>query len=198
MLYLPDVRTVTIEHPPAKRLLSAAARLLLRCSDDMFGGSSTAIALGPRRIGLFTWWCLIERRVSAWTPLIGLVVALLFGLGQSALCLYAYLLWVGATRLIHALLLLTARPAISGLYPPLIYFGQIYGALIEAYRLARPGRQGWPSQPRTIEPAPAVAGAPADAPHRPSRCSGAWPSGRGRGVRHLVATPASAVVRKSS
>ncbi len=84
--------------------------------------------------------------------MIGLVVALLFALGQSVLCLYAYLLWVGATRLIHALLLLTARPAISGLYPPLIYFGQIYGALIEAYRLSRPGRQSWPSQPRTMSP----------------------------------------------
>ena len=186
MLYLPDVRTVTLEHPPAKGLLLAAASLMPGGADDVFGGSSTAIAPGPRRIGLFTWWCLIERRVSAWTPLIGLVVALLFGLGQSALCLYAYLLWVGATRLLDALLLLTARPAISGLYPPLIYFGQIYGALIDAYPLARPTA------------APAVAGAPADAPHRPSRCSGAWPSGRGRGVRHLVATPASAVVRKSS
>ena len=152
MLYLPDVRTVTLEHPPAKGLLSAAASLMPGGADDVFGGSSTAIALGPRRIGLFTWWFLIERRVSAWTPLIGLVVALLFALGQSALCLYAYLLWVGATRLIDALLLLTARPAISGLYPPLIYFGQIYGALIEAYRLSRPGRQGWPSQPRTMSP----------------------------------------------
>jgi mannuronan synthase len=136
MLYLPDVKTVTIEHAP-----SAATRLMLRGSDDMDGRSSTAIALGPARIGLFTWWFLIERRVSLWTPLIGLVIALLFALGKSVLFLYAYLLWVATTRLIHALLLLTARPAISGLYPPLLYVGQVCGALIEAYRLLRPGRQ---------------------------------------------------------
>jgi mannuronan synthase len=136
MLYLPDVRTVTIEHPPP-----AATRLMLRGSDDMAGRSSTAIALGPARVGPFTWWFLIERRVSLWTPLIGLVIALLFSFGKSVLFLYAYLLWVATTRLIHALLLLTARPAISGLYPPLLYVGQVCGALIAAYRLLRPGRQ---------------------------------------------------------
>jgi glycosyltransferase Alg8 len=137
MLYLPDVRILTIEHPPARRLRSAVAALLRRGRDDLRGGSSRAIALGPRRLGLFTWCSLIEQRVSVWTPLIGLLTALLFALGQSALFLYAYLLWVGTTRLIDALLLLSVRPRISGLYAALIYFGQIGGALIEAYRLAR-------------------------------------------------------------
>jgi glycosyltransferase Alg8 len=142
MLYLPDVRTIKVEPPPAKRL-AIAVRLMLPGFGDARAAGSAAIALGPARIGLFTWWCLIERRVAVWTPLIGLVVALLFALCQSVLFLYAYLLWVGATRLIHALLLLTARPTISGLYPPLIYFAQIYGALIEACRLWRVGRQSW-------------------------------------------------------
>jgi glycosyltransferase Alg8 len=147
MLYLPDVRAVRIERPPAKRPLSVIARLILRGVDDGPAGRNTAIALGPARIGLFTWCCLIEQRVSLWTPLIGLVIALAFAL-KSVLFLYTYLLWVGTTRLIYALLLLTARPTISGLYPPLIYFAQIYGALIAAYRLARLGRQSWPRQPR--------------------------------------------------
>jgi glycosyltransferase Alg8 len=151
-LYLPDVKTVTIEHPPAQRPLSATLSLMLRGLDDGFAGSNTATALGPARIGLFTWWFLIERRVSLWTPLIGLAIALLFALGKSVLFLYAYLLWVGATRLIDALLLLTARPMISGLYPPLIYFAQIYGALAEAYRLSRLGRQAWSRQPRATSP----------------------------------------------
>jgi glycosyltransferase Alg8 len=143
---------VTIEPPPAKRLLPAAASLMPGGADDMLGGSSAALALGRARLGLFSWLFLIERRVSLWPPLIGLVIALLFALGKSVLFLYAYLLWVGATRLIDALLLLTARPAISGLYPPLIYLGQIYGALIEAYRLSRLDRQSWPLRPRSISP----------------------------------------------
>jgi glycosyltransferase Alg8 len=151
MLYLPDVRTVRIERPPAKRPLSVTARLILRGVDDGPAGRNTAIALGPARIGLFTWCCLIEQRVSLWTPLIGLVIALAFAL-KSVLFLYAYLLWVGTTRLIHALLLLTARPTISGLYPPVIYFAQIYGALIAACGVSRLGRQSWPRQPRSTSP----------------------------------------------
>jgi glycosyltransferase Alg8 len=50
------------------------------------------------------------------------------------------------TRLVQALLLLTARPTISGLYPPLIYFGQVYGALVKTYILFRLDRQRWTRQ----------------------------------------------------
>ena len=146
MLYLPDVQVVTIEHPPARWLLPAATQLMLRWFGNMLRTSSRAIALGPRRIGLFTWWCLIDQRVSMWTPLIGPIVAAIFVLGKSPVFLYTYLLWVGATRLLQALLLLTARPRISGLYPPLIYFGQIYGALVKTYVMFRLDRQRWTRQ----------------------------------------------------
>ncbi|MGH6899519.1 MAG: glycosyltransferase [Geminicoccaceae bacterium] len=146
MLYLPDVSVVTIEHPLAQRLLPATTKLMLRWSGNMLRGSARAIALGPRRIGLFFWWCLIDQRLSMWTPLLGPVVALLFALCKSALFLYAYLLWVAMTRLVQALLLLTARPTISGLYPPLIYFGQVYGALVKTYLLFRLDRQRWTRQ----------------------------------------------------
>ncbi len=49
MLYLPDVRVVTIEHPPARRLLPAATQLMLRWFGNMLRSSSRAIALGPRQ-----------------------------------------------------------------------------------------------------------------------------------------------------
>jgi glycosyltransferase Alg8 len=149
-LYLPDTKVVTIEYPPAGGLFPAATKLMLRWFGNMLRGSSRAIALGPRRIGLFPWWCLIDQRLSMWTPLFGPVVALLFALGKSVLFLYAYLLWVGTTRLIQALLLLTARPTISGLYPPLIYFGQVYGALVKTYILFRLDRQRWTRQSITF------------------------------------------------
>ena len=51
MLYLPDVRVVTIEHPPARWLLPAATQLMLRWFGNMLRTSSRAIALGPRRVG---------------------------------------------------------------------------------------------------------------------------------------------------
>ena len=55
------------------------------------------------------------------------------------------------TRLVQALLLLTARPTISGLYPPLIYFGQVYGALVKTYILFRLDRQRWTRQNIALE-----------------------------------------------
>jgi glycosyltransferase Alg8 len=146
MLYLPDTSVVTIEYPLAKGLLPAATKLMLRWFGNMLRGSTRAIALGPRRIGLFPWWCLIDQRLSMWTPLFGPVVAILFAVYKSVLFLYAYVLWVAMTRLVQALLLLTARPTVNGLYPPLIYFGQVYGALVKTYILFRLDRQRWTRQ----------------------------------------------------
>jgi glycosyltransferase Alg8 len=113
--------------------------------------SFRAIALGPRRVGLFTWWCLIDQRLSMWTPLFGPLVALFFALGKSAVFLYTYALWVGVTRLLQALTLLSVRPTISGLYPLLIYFGQVYGALVKTYILFRLDRQRWTRQNIALE-----------------------------------------------
>jgi glycosyltransferase Alg8 len=146
MLYLPDVQVATIEHPPSSWLLPASTQLMLRWFGNMLRISFRAIALGPRRIGMFTWWCLIDQRLSMWTPLVGPLVALFFALGKSAIFLYTYALWVGFTRLIQALTLLSVRSTISGLYPLLIYFGQVYGALLKTYILFRLDRQRWTRQ----------------------------------------------------
>jgi glycosyltransferase Alg8 len=146
MLYLPDVQVITIEHPPSRHFLKASTLLMLRWFGNMLRTSGRAIALGPRRVGPFAWWCLIDQRLSMWTPLVGPTVALFFILAKSAWFIYAYLLWVGTTRLIQSLLLLTARPRISGTYPFLIYYGQVYGALVKTYILFRLDRQRWTRQ----------------------------------------------------
>ncbi len=146
MLYLPDVQVTTVEHPPSRWLLPASTQLMLRWFGNMLRISFRAIALGPRRLGGFTWWCLIDQRLSMWTPLVGPLIALSFGIGKSVAFLYTYALWVGFTRLLQALALLTVRPTISGLYPPLIYFGQVYGALVKTYILFRLDRQRWTRQ----------------------------------------------------
>jgi glycosyltransferase Alg8 len=152
MLYLPDVQVTTVEHPPGRWLLPASTQLMLRWFGNMLRISMRAIALGPRHVGMFTWWCLIDQRLSMWTPLVGPMVALFFALGKSALFLYTYALWVGFTRLAQALSLLSVRPTISGLYPLLIYFGQVYGALVKTYILFRLDRQRWTRQNIAAEP----------------------------------------------
>lgn len=153
MFYVPDVRVLTVEHPPHRCFFIASTMLMQRWFGNMLRSSTRAITMGPGRIGLFTWWSLIDQRVSMWTPLVMPLGALAFSLIAGPLVLYAYLLWVMTTRLFQALMLLTVRDTISGLYPPLILYGQVHGALVKTWVLFRPDRQGWTRQPIAAVPA---------------------------------------------
>jgi glycosyltransferase Alg8 len=160
-LYVPDVKVLTVEQPVARGLLAASTPLMLRWFGNMLRASGRCLALGPRRIGWFTWWCLVDQRVSMWTPLVGPIAVALLALTVSPAFLHAYLVWVMATRLLQSLLLLTARPRVSGLHPPLLYFTQVYGAFLKTWVLFRLDRQRWTRQgiawaPR-LKPAAAAA-----------------------------------------
>jgi glycosyltransferase Alg8 len=146
MLYVPDVRVLTIEHPPARGFVRPSSALMLRWFGNMLRASNRAIGLGPRRTGLFLWWCLLDQRVSMWTPLVGPVVTLFAMVDHGPVLLYTYLLWVMATRLVQTLSLLAARDTLSGLWPLLIYYNQVYGALLKTYVLFRLDRQRWTRQ----------------------------------------------------
>jgi mannuronan synthase len=145
-LYVPDVQVLTIEQPPAPDLLRASTALMLRWFGNMLRASGRCLRLGPRRVGWFVWWCLLDQRISMWTPLIGPIASILLAIAVSPAFLYAYLLWVMGTRLLQSLFLLTVRPTISGLYPPLLYYSQIYGALLKTWVLFRLDRQRWTRQ----------------------------------------------------
>ncbi len=146
MLYVSDVRIYTIEHPPAPTFGAATTSLMLRWFGNMIRGSGRAIALGPRRAGFFLWWCLIDQRLSMWTPLVGPLAAISLSIIATPVFLYAYVLWVATTRLVQTLMLLTVRDTVSGLYPLLIYYNQVYGALIKTFVLFHLDRQRWTRQ----------------------------------------------------
>src|SRR3546814_20332861 len=65
---------------------------------NMFRTSGRAIALGPRRMGLFTWWCIVDQRLSIWTTLIGPTVAIVMTLLVRPSFGLVYLLWILSTR----------------------------------------------------------------------------------------------------
>jgi glycosyltransferase Alg8 len=152
MIYVPDVQVTTIEHPPTRSFLRSTTQLMLRWFGNMLRTNGRAIALGPGRTGLFTWWCLVDQRISMWTPLVGPLVTLMAALTVTPVILYTYLLWIMATRLVQCLALLTVRPTVSGLYPFLIYYNQVYGALIKTFVLFRLDRQRWTRQNISLEP----------------------------------------------
>lgn len=146
MLYVPDVRVLTVEHPPASGFFAAITPLLVRWSGNMLRGGRKALALGPARLGFFLWWCLVDQRISIWTPLIGPIAVLLLLPFYGPLLLYAYVIWVLATRLLLSLGLGVVSGRLSGTWPWLLWLDQVFGALVKGWVLFRLDRQRWTRQ----------------------------------------------------
>ena len=147
MLYVPDVAVHAYEAlPRPDAFVGSTLQLMRRWYGNMLRASGRAIALGPRRIGGFPWWCLIDQRISMWTTLLGPSLALLLSLFVRPSFAIVYLLWVMSTRLVASLLLGLSRGRFSPIWPPLLYFSQITGALVKIYVSFRLNQQEWVRQ----------------------------------------------------
>ncbi|HSH49697.1 MAG TPA: glycosyltransferase [Halomonas sp.] len=147
MRYLPDVFVTGIEAlPDKKRFFYSTRDLMQRWFGNMLRTSGRAIHLGPRRLGFFVWWCLVDQRISMWTTLVGPTIALLMTLFIKTSFLFAYLLWVTFTRCVVTLVLGRMSGRISLLWVPLLYYNQVAGALIKTYVMFRLNRQSWTRQ----------------------------------------------------
>ncbi len=147
MLYIPDVHVSGFEElPDRKRFFKSTTDLMRRWYGNMLRTSNRAIALGPRPMGLFTWWSLVDQRLSMWTTLIGPTVAILVTLFIRPSFIFAYALWILFTRGIVTLLLAWQHGRYSLLWVPLIYYNQVWGALLKTYVSFRFNRQKWSRQ----------------------------------------------------
>lgn len=147
MLYLPDVYVSGYEElPDRRRFFASTTDLMRRWYGNMLRTSNRAIALGPRPMGLFTWWSLVDQRLSMWTTLVGPTVAILVTLFVRPSFIFAYALWILFTRSIATLILGWQRGRYSLLWIPLIYYNQVWGALLKTYVSFRFNRQKWSRQ----------------------------------------------------
>lgn len=147
MAYLPDVSTVSMETQPAPRFVPSAVMLMVRWFGNMLRTNGRALALGPSRIGAFTWWSILDQRLGIWTTLAGPISVIIGTLLVSPWVLPAYLGWVMFTRYaVCALLALVRRRGFPVSWPFLLYFSQIVGAAVKSYILFRLDRQRWTRQ----------------------------------------------------
>ncbi|MCY1286708.1 Mannuronan synthase [compost metagenome] len=93
---------------------------------------------------------LFDQRVSMWTCLLGLAVAIIASLKYSVAYLLIYLLWIGITRLLLTLLLSVTGHHIGPAYPLILYYNQIVGALVKIYVFFRLDQQSWTRQPTKL------------------------------------------------
>ncbi|WP_431298977.1 glycosyltransferase [Tabrizicola sp. BL-A-41-H6] len=158
MLYLPDVQSVSMERQPLPGFFASAVTLMVRWFGNMMRTNGRALALPASRIGYFTWWSIMDQRVSVFTTLAGPLSVLLATVLVTPSILPAYIAWVMLTRYVFCVALSLFRGGgfpIS--YPFLLYFGQIMGAAVKSFVMFRLDRQRWTRQTSAATARPAAA-----------------------------------------
>ncbi|MBM7059431.1 glycosyltransferase family 2 protein [Pseudomonas sp. UL073] len=149
--YVPDAAINTVEHPPEKSFIKASRKLMFRWYGNNLRQNSRALRLGPGRLGWFTSVVLFDQRVSMWTSLFGPAVAIIASLKYSIAILIAYLLWIGLTRLLLTMLLMASGHRVGPMYPLILYYNQIVGALVKVYVFFRLDQQSWTRQKTKLD-----------------------------------------------
>ncbi len=142
MTYVPDAMSTTIEVIEGNGIDRMQSNLI-RWSGNMLRNGSRAISLGPKRIGFFIWWCLIDQRLSIWTVLIGPIITILSMIFVSSSALLVYIIWLLFTRLIASVVIGLYAQKFSIGFPFVLYFSQILNAIIKAYIWFRLPKQAW-------------------------------------------------------
>jgi glycosyltransferase Alg8 len=142
MIYVPDALSLTIEYIEGNGS-ERAIQNLRRWSGNMLRNGARAIGLGPRRVGFFIWWCLIDQRLAMWTMLVGPVLAFSAAFSIGPQILVTYFAWVLFTRLVQSLILWCFSREVHLLHPVLLYVNQLANAVVKVYCLFRLSKQRW-------------------------------------------------------
>jgi mannuronan synthase len=142
MLYVPDARGVTIEHIEGHGVTRMVENLR-RWSGNMLRNGSRAIRIGPRRMPLFIWWCLVDQRIAMWTMLFGPLCAVLLSLRYGVAVLWVYAAYVIATRFVAALILSGYARRLDLNYIWCLYANQLLNAAVKVYMIWRLPAQRW-------------------------------------------------------
>ncbi|MCH2166611.1 MAG: glycosyltransferase family 2 protein, partial [Oceanicola sp.] len=103
MAYIPDATVATVEIVDDNGV-DRMVQNLRRWSGNMLRNGSRALALGPRQVGPFIWWCILDQRLAIWTMLISPVLALMALYVQPSY-LIGVALWIMLSRLTLSLYL---------------------------------------------------------------------------------------------
>ena len=142
MRYVPDALVYTIERLDGP-LFERVIQNLLRWSGNMLRNGKRALRLGPRRVGPFIWWCILDQRIAMWSCLVGPVALLGGSLLVDPALILTFPLWVMLTRGLQSCLLFIYHRRIDITFPAMLYFNQIAGSLVKIYILFRLPMQRW-------------------------------------------------------
>lgn len=142
MLYVPDAMATTIEVVDGLGIKRAYANIR-RWSGNSVRHCWRAIKLGPRRLGWFPWWSLVDQQLAMWTVLFGPSVALLTVMSGRYEIAAGYLLWVMCSRVCHSAIAWRQSRRLSLFYIPLQVISDWTAALTKLWVLFHPAKQSW-------------------------------------------------------
>jgi len=104
MLYVPDAMVYTVEYIEGSGL-ERMVQNFRRWSGNMLRNGARAIALGPRKIGFFIWWCIVDQRIAMWTMLVSPILALMASGLHTPSYFVTYFIWIAVSRMALSLVL---------------------------------------------------------------------------------------------
>ena len=142
MLYIPDSLGYTVEVIDGSGM-DRMVQNFRRWSGNMLRNGARAIALGPRSMPFFIWWCLIDQRLSMWTMLVSPVLAVLGSLIIGPSYFVSYLIFIALSRMLLSLFLFRYSRKIEMAYPWILYLNQLINAAVKVYCVFRLSKQKW-------------------------------------------------------
>lgn len=141
MTYVPDATVYTVEIIKG-RGIERMVENFRRWSGNMLRNGSRAIALGPRVVPPFIWWCLVDQRIAIWTMMVSPVLAI-FGAFIEPMYLVNLLLWVVITRLVLSGFLYRYAREPELAWPFILYVNQLVNASVKIYMIFHLAKQKW-------------------------------------------------------
>ncbi len=141
MTYVPDATVYTIE-VIKENGLERMVQNFRRWSGNMLRNGRRAIALGPRQVKPFIWWCIVDQRIAMWTMMVSPALAIL-GSMVDPNYLWSCLIWVLFSRVVLCLFLFTYSRRIDLSWPFILYLNQIINASVKIFMIFHLSKQKW-------------------------------------------------------
>jgi len=141
MIYVPDATVYTIEVIKGSGL-ERMVQNFRRWSGNMLRNGSRAIALGPRAMPFFVWWCIVDQRIAMWTMMVSPVLAI-YATMLDPIYIWNVLIWLVASRLALSTVLFTYARAPDLSWPFILYFNQFINAGVKIYMIFHLSKQKW-------------------------------------------------------
>lgn len=142
MLYVPDALVYTIEEineTPLHRLKEN----MLRWSGNILRNGWRAIRLGPKKVGFFAWWSLVDQRVVMFSMLVAPTLSISGSVLVSSAFLSMYIIWIMFSRLCLAIALFYHHRKLDMSFPLYLYINQLLTSVFKIYLLFRLPMQKW-------------------------------------------------------